>query len=91
MLRHHVSRRNARRCTGAADPRDLQSLGIQRYGFHGLSCESIIYQLEASLPERLIIAHLGNRASVTAVKNGKSIDTSMGHPKRRGYDGLPKR
>jgi acetate kinase len=59
-------------------PRDLQSLGIQRYGFHGLSCESIVHQLETALPERLIIAHLGNGASVTAVKNGKSIDTSMG-------------
>ena len=58
--------------------RDLQSLGIQRYGFHGLSCESIVHQLAGSLPERLIIAHLGNGASVTAVKNGKSIDTSMG-------------
>ena len=52
--------------------------GIQRYGFHGLSCELIVHQLGASLPERLIIAHLGNGASVTAVKNGKSIDTSMG-------------
>jgi acetate kinase len=59
-------------------PRDLQSLGIQRYGFHGLSCESIVHQLGNSLPDRLIIAHLGNGASVTAVKGGKSIDTSMG-------------
>jgi acetate kinase len=59
-------------------PRGLQSLGIQRYGFHGLSCESIVHQLEGSLPERLIIAHLGNGSSVTAVRNGKSIDTSMG-------------
>jgi len=59
-------------------PRDLQSLGIQRYGFHGLSCESIVHQLAGSLPERLIIAHLGNGAGVTAVRNGKSIDTSMG-------------
>jgi acetate kinase len=59
-------------------PRDLQSLGIQRYGFHGLSCESIVHQLGTSVPERLIIAHLGNGASVTAVKGGKSVDTSMG-------------
>jgi acetate kinase len=59
-------------------PRNLQSLGIQRYGFHGLSCESIVRQLETFVPERLIIAHLGNGASVTAVKNGRSIDTSMG-------------
>ena len=63
-------------------PRALQTEGIQRYGFHGLSCESIVRQLEgdapARLPDRLVIAHLGNGASVTAVKQGKSIDTSMG-------------
>jgi acetate kinase len=59
-------------------PKELQSEGIQRYGFHGLSCESIVHQLEPVVPNRLIIAHLGNGASVTAVKNGKSIDTSMG-------------
>jgi acetate kinase len=59
-------------------PRELQSEGIQRYGFHGLSCESILHQLGKDAPARLIIAHLGNGASVTAVKNGKSIDTSMG-------------
>ena len=58
--------------------RELQSEGIQRYGFHGLSCESIVHQLANDLPSRLVIAHLGNGASVTAVKAGKSIDTSMG-------------
>ena len=60
----------------------LQSLGIQRYGFHGLSCESIVAQLNNAAhlrtPKRLIIAHLGNGVSVSAVKNGQSIDTSMG-------------
>jgi acetate kinase len=59
-------------------PKELRSQGIERYGFHGLSCESIVRQLGRDLPERLVIAHLGNGASVTAVKNGKSIDTSMG-------------
>jgi acetate kinase len=59
-------------------PKELRSAGIQRYGFHGLSCESIVRQLAGDLPDRLIIAHLGNGASVTAVKAGKSIDTSMG-------------
>jgi acetate kinase len=59
-------------------PRQLQAEGIQRYGFHGLSCESIVRQLAAELPERMVIAHLGNGASITAVKGGKSIDTSMG-------------
>jgi acetate kinase len=58
--------------------RELQGEGIERYGFHGLSCESILRQLASDLPDRLIIAHLGNGASVTAVKGGKSIDTSMG-------------
>jgi acetate kinase len=58
--------------------KELQSDGIQRYGFHGLSCESIVHQLSNDLPNRLVIAHLGNGASVTAVKDGKSIDTSMG-------------
>jgi acetate kinase len=58
--------------------KELQSEGIQRYGFHGLSCESIVRQLGSALPNRLVIAHLGSGASVTAVKAGKSIDTSMG-------------
>ena len=59
-------------------PKELQSAGIQRYGFHGLSCESIVHALRADLPDRIVIAHLGNGASVTAVKAGCSIDTSMG-------------
>jgi acetate kinase len=58
--------------------KELQSEGIQRYGFHGLSCESIVHQLAKALPNRLVIAHLGNGASVTAVEGGRSIDTSMG-------------
>jgi Acetokinase family len=48
--------------------KELQLEGIQRYGFHGLSCESIVHQLANDLPNRLVIAHLGNGASVTAVK-----------------------
>jgi acetate kinase len=56
----------------------LQAPGVERYGFHGLSCESIVRQLGASLPDRLVIAHLGSGSSVTAVKAGRSIDTSMG-------------
>lgn len=59
-------------------PKELQSEGIRRYGFHGLSCESIVRQLADDLPERLVIAHLGSGASITAVKAGHSIDTSMG-------------
>lgn len=59
-------------------PRELRAEGIQRYGFHGLSCESIVRQLGSALPKRLLIAHLGNGASITAVRQGISIDTSMG-------------
>jgi acetate kinase len=59
-------------------PHSLRAEGVERYGFHGLSCESIVRQLGAALPSNLLIAHLGNGASITAVKGGKSIDTSMG-------------
>ena len=56
--------------------------GVQRYGFHGLSCESIVSALvELDGPAadgRLLIAHLGNGASVTAVHHGRSVDTTMG-------------
>jgi acetate kinase len=58
--------------------KDLRLEGVQRYGFHGLSCESIVHQLANNLPDRVIIAHLGNGASITAIKGGRSIDTSMG-------------
>jgi acetate kinase len=59
-------------------PHALRAEGVERYGFHGLSCESIVRQLAGSLPRHLIIAHLGNGASITAVKDGRSVDTSMG-------------
>jgi acetate kinase len=59
-------------------PRSLRDEGVHRYGFHGLSCESIVHQLGAVVPARLVIAHLGNGSSVTAVRDGRSIDTSMG-------------
>jgi acetate kinase len=61
---------------------ELRFEGLARFGFHGISCESIIRQLRKRMPnafpQRLIIAHLGSGVSVTAVKDGKSIDTSMG-------------
>jgi acetate kinase len=53
-------------------------MGVRRYGYHGISYESIVYQLQPNVPERLIVAHLGNGASITAIRNGKCIDTSMG-------------
>lgn len=58
-------------------PHALREKGVQRYGFHGLSCESILDQLKL-VPERLVIAHLGSGASLTAVYAGRSLDTSMG-------------
>jgi acetate kinase len=58
--------------------RDLFDDGIRRYGFHGLSYESIVHQLGAKLPARTVMAHLGSGASLAAVKKGKSVDTSMG-------------
>ena len=66
------------RASTLALPRELRAAGIRRYGFHGLSCESIVRQLGSALPARLLIAHLGNGASITAVQGGTSIDTSMG-------------
>ncbi len=59
-------------------PARLFAKGVQRYGFHGLSCESVMRRLGPQPPARVIIAHLGNGSSVTAVENGKSVDTSMG-------------
>lgn len=59
-------------------PRTLTTEGLHRYGFHGLSCESIVRQLGPDLPRRLVVAHLGAGCSVTAVRAGRSIDTSMG-------------
>jgi acetate kinase len=55
-----------------------QLQGMRRYGFHGLSCESVVHQLGSDLPQRLVIAHLGNGSSITAVRDGQSVDTSMG-------------
>ena len=59
-------------------PAALEAEGVQRYGFHGLSCESVLRQLGPTPPDRVVIAHLGSGSSVTAVKAGQSVDTSMG-------------
>ncbi len=58
-------------------PTRFHDAGVIRYGFHGLSCESVVARLRP-IPSRVIIAHLGNGSSITAVLNGKSVDTSMG-------------
>lgn len=59
-------------------PDEFDASHVRRYGFHGLSCEYVLSALGSPPPERLIIAHLGSGASLTAVKQGRSIDTSMG-------------
>ena len=52
--------------------------GIRRYGFHGLSYESLVHHFGTQIPERAIFAHLGNGASLCALRNGVSVDTTMG-------------
>jgi len=63
-------------------PREITQAGVQRYGFHGLSYEYIASVLPDVAPEiaggKVIVAHLGSGASLCALKNGKSIDNSLG-------------
>lgn len=63
-------------------PRKFYEKGVKRYGFHGLSYEFIMHRLRSINPQkhkgRIVIAHLGNGASMCAVKEGKSIDSTMG-------------
>jgi acetate kinase len=59
-------------------PEKYSAMGVRRFGAHGLSYESIVSHLESNLPSRLIVAHLGNGSSITAIRDGQSIDTSMG-------------
>ena len=61
-----------------AIPQRYFDAGIRRYGFHGISYESLVHHFGAKLPERAIFAHLGNGSSLCAVRNGISIDTTMG-------------
>jgi acetate kinase len=63
-------------------PRELREAGIQRYGFHGLSYEYIASVLPQVAPDvaagRVIVAHLGSGASLCAMKDGKSVDSTLG-------------
>ncbi len=61
-----------------AIPQRYFQAGVRRYGFHGLSYESLVHHFGAQLPERAIFAHLGNGASLCALRNRVSIDTTMG-------------
>ncbi len=58
-------------------PEEYFAMGVRRYGFHGISYESIIHQLQPNVPGKLIVAHLGNGASISAIRNGECLDTSM--------------
>src|ERR1700761_5057899 len=69
-----------------AIPARFRDQGVQRYGFHGLSYESVVAAFKAApgsaptpaVPARLVVAHLGNGASLCAIAEGHSVDTSMG-------------
>jgi acetate kinase len=71
-------------------PRDLYESGVRRYGFHGISYESIAAKLPAVAPEiadgRVVVAHLGNGASLCAMQGRRSVDTTMSFS---ALDGLP--
>ncbi|AUQ55463.1 acetate/propionate family kinase [Phaeobacter inhibens] len=69
--------------TRYAIPRVEETKGIRRYGFHGLSYASLVRRLPeisgAALPSRLLAFHLGNGASLCAIRNGQSVATTMGY------------
>lgn len=59
-------------------PRNLWHEGVRRYGFHGLSYEYLLEELGSAAGGRVILAHLGNGASLAAVAGGQPVDTTMG-------------
>ncbi|WP_085315569.1 acetate/propionate family kinase [Derxia lacustris] len=71
-------------------PRELYDAGVRRYGFHGLSYEYIALRLRESFPMhvagRVLVAHLGNGASMCAMRDGRSVASTMGFS---ALDGLP--
>ena len=73
-----------------AIPRAMHDQGIKRYGFHGLSYQSIAQQFNELQPDlgckKLVVAHLGSGASICALDQGKSVDTSMSFST---LDGIP--
>lgn len=68
--------------TRFALPRRFHAAGVRRYGFHGLSYEYLTWRLRADDPARaggrVLLAHLGNGASLCAIRDGRSVGTSMG-------------
>ncbi|PWC42592.1 acetate/propionate family kinase [Azospirillum sp. TSO22-1] len=73
-----------------AIPEELYREGVRRYGFHGLSYEYIARRLPALAPEiaggRVVVAHLGSGASLCAIQDGRSVESTMGFT---ALDGLP--
>lgn len=71
-------------------PRELFHEGVRRFGFHGLSYEYIVRRMRAIAPDvargRMIVAHLGNGASMCAIRDGRSVETTMAFT---AVDGLP--
>lgn len=70
-------------------PRKHEERGVRRYGFHGSSYEYIarrLPELAGGMPEKVVVAHLGNGASMAAIKDGKSLASTMGFT---ALDGLP--
>ncbi len=66
-------------------PRALWDEGIRRFGFHGISFEYIMQTLAGAAPPRIIIAHLGNGASMAAIRDGRPLDTTMGFTPAGGF------
>lgn len=61
---------------------DALTLDIHRFGYHGLSVASVVHRVHSVIgsdPARLVVCHIGNGVSITAVKNGVSVETSMGY------------
>jgi acetate kinase len=69
-------------------PRAYEAQGVRRYGFHGLSCQYLVEELgrvsEAAAGGRVVLAHLGSGSSLTAVREGRSVDTTMGFTPNSG-------
>ena len=68
-------------------PRALAEDGLLRYGFHGLSYEYVVHELRTrdALGDRTVVAHLGSGASMAALRDGRSVDTSMGFTPIGGF------
>ena len=66
-------------------PGTLWEEGVRRYGFHGLSYEYVLDALEDAARGRVIVAHLGNGASMAAVRDGAPVDTTMGFTPAGGF------